>query len=173
MTSVREILFGILDDKPQPVIKKFPSLRRDQPHKDLARTPIRPMSDRGYQNDEGLFAQDPERIADCREQGTHIWVRSILTTYRTAHGLTDTTPTRYYRDEESVFWCEHCGHSLRSRQREAKKIPARDYFQSIKPSIESYQGIDPKHILGWNYATGHDEVHSDWEQEAFLNGGWT
>jgi hypothetical protein len=131
------------------------------------------MSERGFQNEDGLYVPNTEAMAECQELGTHVWVRSLLITYRTAFPLTERERTKYYRDEESVYWCLSCGHSLRERTREAVSLAARDYFAEIAPYAGSCRGVDPKHIFGWNYAPGHDDPHLDWDRDGFMAGGWT
>ena len=171
-TSVHDLLFGTTEQKPHWRVAR--DLRRSEsPNPDITRVPILPMSDRGRPDADGLYTQNQDRIDQCRDLGTHIWVRSIITTYRTKFPLSENTTAKYFRDEDSVFWCSWCGHSLRTRHHEEKKITVAAYFREIAPNTASYPGNPPADFAGWITSTQPPDApipHHDWEQAAFLKG---
>ncbi len=43
----------------------------------------------------------------------------------------------------------------------------------IVPTGIPYKGLQPNDFHHWNHAPGNDDPHTDYEREAFMQGGWT
>lgn len=128
----------------------------DPPH--LESQPLVPME----------YRDDVDNTA-CPD-GLHSWVRSEITSGEVHRSVTN-TPV-YWLTIETVTWCMDCGRSIKERDKSRRRVKsARDYFKVINPDRTSYRGIDPEFMGNWSIA-GDDEIHRDWEQEAFMRGGW-
>ena len=103
--------------------------------------------------------------------GLHSWVRSEIISGEVRKPSSGNAPV-YWKVAESVIWCMDCGRAIKERTTERSRIKsARDYYRMVNPERTSYRGIDPEFMGNWSIA-GDDEIHRDWEQEAFMRGGW-
>jgi hypothetical protein len=102
----------------------------------------------------------------------HRWVRSEVVFGEVERPSAKNSPI-FWKVVEHVTWCFDCGRSIREREVSRSRVPsARAYYAMINPERTSYKGIDKRWLERWD-ETPSGNVHSDWDCEGFMRGGWS